>query len=199
MGRNIIQLWKRDSGDPSSRWLGYDKNKSLCVQGDSISSKLRKWKVAEGNGCANPRCEHRLFCSVRWWWQRIPYCPTEPQWYLPPSTRQHWPDTSSSTLLSRRRYRSIMAVSKDTPLRRGTWSVTSPKVVVSSSRNGRCGIPVGRRYARSGQLESTFLSQPPASRWAFLQRCLEPILWFDLSEWCVVTSFYQSSANRVPF
>ena len=29
-----------------------------------------------------------------------------------------------------RRYRSMMAVSKDTPLSRGTWSVTSPEVVV---------------------------------------------------------------------
>ena len=37
---------------------------------------------------------------------------------------------ASSTLLSRRRYRSMMAVSKDTPLSRGTWSVTSPEVVV---------------------------------------------------------------------
>ena len=36
---------------------------------------------------------------------------------------------ASSTLLSRRRYRSMMAVSKDTPLSRGTWSVTSPEVV----------------------------------------------------------------------
>ncbi len=34
------------------------------------------------------------------------------------------------TLLSRRRYRSMMAVSKDTPLSRGIWSVTSPEVVV---------------------------------------------------------------------
>ena len=38
--------------------------------------------------------------------------------------------SASSTLLSRRRYRSMMAVSKETPLRRGTWSVTSPEVVV---------------------------------------------------------------------
>ena len=38
--------------------------------------------------------------------------------------------SASSTLLSRRRYRSMMAVSKDTPLRRGIWSVTSPEVVV---------------------------------------------------------------------
>ena len=37
---------------------------------------------------------------------------------------------ASSTLLSRRRYRSMMAVSKDTPLSRGMWSVTSPEVVV---------------------------------------------------------------------
>ena len=37
---------------------------------------------------------------------------------------------ASSTLLSRRRYRSMMAVSKETPLRRGIWSVTSPEVVV---------------------------------------------------------------------
>ena len=29
---------------------------------------------------------------------------------------------------SRRRYRSIMAVSKETPFRRSTWSVTSPEV-----------------------------------------------------------------------
>ena len=29
-----------------------------------------------------------------------------------------------------RRYRSMMAVSKDTPLSRGIWSVTSPEVVV---------------------------------------------------------------------
>ena len=35
-----------------------------------------------------------------------------------------------STLLSLRRYRSMMAVSKETPLRRGTWRVTSPEVVV---------------------------------------------------------------------
>ena len=34
------------------------------------------------------------------------------------------------TLLSRRRYRSMMAVSKGTPLNRGTCSVTSPEVVV---------------------------------------------------------------------
>ena len=38
--------------------------------------------------------------------------------------------SASSTLLSRRRYRSMMAVSKDTPLSRGMWSVTSPEVVV---------------------------------------------------------------------
>ena len=37
---------------------------------------------------------------------------------------------ASSTLLSRRRYRSMMAVSKDTPLSLGIWSVTSPDVVV---------------------------------------------------------------------
>ena len=37
---------------------------------------------------------------------------------------------ASSTLLSRRRYRSMMAVSKDTPLSRGIWSVTSPEVVM---------------------------------------------------------------------
>ena len=37
---------------------------------------------------------------------------------------------ASSTLLSLRRYRSMMAVSKDTPLSRGIWSVTSPEVVV---------------------------------------------------------------------
>ena len=37
---------------------------------------------------------------------------------------------ASSTLLSRRRYRSMMAVSKDTPLSRGIWSVTSPEAVV---------------------------------------------------------------------
>lgn len=36
----------------------------------------------------------------------------------------------STALLSLRRYRSMMAVSKDTPLSRGTWSVTSPEVVV---------------------------------------------------------------------
>ena len=35
---------------------------------------------------------------------------------------------ASSTLLSRRRYRSMMAVSKGTPLSRGIWSVTSPEV-----------------------------------------------------------------------
>ena len=34
---------------------------------------------------------------------------------------------ASSTLLSLRRYRSMMAVSKDTPFRRGIWSVTSPE------------------------------------------------------------------------
>ena len=34
------------------------------------------------------------------------------------------------TLLSRRRYRSMMAVSKETPLSLGTWSVTFPDVVV---------------------------------------------------------------------
>lgn len=34
------------------------------------------------------------------------------------------------TLLSRRRYRSMMAVSKGTPLNRGACSVTSPEVVV---------------------------------------------------------------------
>ena len=38
--------------------------------------------------------------------------------------------SASSTLLSRRRYRSMMAVSKDTPLGRGIWSVTLPEVVV---------------------------------------------------------------------
>ena len=37
---------------------------------------------------------------------------------------------ASSTLLSRRRYRSMMAVSKETPFKRGIWSVTSPDVVV---------------------------------------------------------------------
>ena len=39
-------------------------------------------------------------------------------------------DVYKRQLLSRRRYRSMMAVSKDTPLSRGTWSVTSPEVVV---------------------------------------------------------------------
>ena len=38
--------------------------------------------------------------------------------------------SASSTLLSLRRYRSMMAVSKEIPLRRGTLSVTSPDVVV---------------------------------------------------------------------
>ena len=38
--------------------------------------------------------------------------------------------SASSTLLSRRRYLSMMAVSKDTPLSLGIWSVTSPEVVV---------------------------------------------------------------------
>ncbi len=37
---------------------------------------------------------------------------------------------ASSTLLSRRQYRSMMAVSKGTPLSRGIWSVTSPEVAV---------------------------------------------------------------------
>ena len=37
---------------------------------------------------------------------------------------------ASSTLLSRRRYRSMMAVSNEIPFRRGTLSVTSPEVVV---------------------------------------------------------------------
>lgn len=36
--------------------------------------------------------------------------------------------SASSTLLSRR-YRSMMAVSNDTPFSRGTYSVTSPEVV----------------------------------------------------------------------
>ena len=35
--------------------------------------------------------------------------------------------SASSTLLSRRRYRSMIAVSNEIPLRRGTLSVTSPK------------------------------------------------------------------------
>ena len=38
--------------------------------------------------------------------------------------------SASSTLLSRRRYRSMMAVSKDTPLSRVMWSVMSLEVVV---------------------------------------------------------------------
>lgn len=37
---------------------------------------------------------------------------------------------ASSTLLSRRRYRSIIAVSKEVPLSFGTLKVTSPEVVV---------------------------------------------------------------------
>ncbi len=42
---------------------------------------------------------------------------------------------ASFTLLSRRRYRSMMAVSKGTPLSRGIWSVTSPEgpVVVAAA------------------------------------------------------------------
>ena len=42
-------------------------------------------------------------------------------------------DSFTNTLFlfcGRRRYRSMMAVSKDTPLSRGMWSVTSPEVVV---------------------------------------------------------------------
>ena len=59
---------------------------------------------------------------------------------------------ASSTLLFWRRYRSMMAASKDTPLRRGTWSVTSPEVVVRlCGHNGRCGSPDGSRCARSGR------------------------------------------------
>ncbi|BAL01704.1 putative D-3-phosphoglycerate dehydrogenase [Oscillibacter valericigenes Sjm18-20] len=38
--------------------------------------------------------------------------------------------SASSTLLSRWRYRSMIAVSNEIPLRRGTLSVTSPDVVV---------------------------------------------------------------------
>ena len=38
--------------------------------------------------------------------------------------------SASSTLLSRRRYRSMIAVSNVTPFNRGTCSVTSPEVVV---------------------------------------------------------------------
>ena len=41
--------------------------------------------------------------------------------------------SASSTLLSRQRYRSMMAVSKDTPLSRVMWSVTLPEVVVRFS------------------------------------------------------------------
>lgn len=39
--------------------------------------------------------------------------------------------SASSTLLSRRRYRSMIAVSNGMPFKRGMWSVTSPEVVVS--------------------------------------------------------------------
>ena len=46
-----------------------------------------------------------------------------------PSPARYISMRASSTLLSRRRYRSMMAVSKGTPLRRGTWSVTFPDVV----------------------------------------------------------------------
>ncbi len=60
--------------------------------------------------------------------------------------------SASSTLLSRRRYRSMMAVLKEIPLSLGTLRVTSPEVVVRLRCSGLCGNPDAARYARTGPL-----------------------------------------------
>ena len=60
--------------------------------------------------------------------------------------------SASSTLLSRRRYRSMMAVLKEISLSLGTLRVTSPEVVVRLRCSGLCGNPDAARYARTGPL-----------------------------------------------
>ena len=66
--------------------------------------------------------------------------------------------SASSTLLSRRRYRSMMAVSKDTPLSRGIWSVTSQEVGGEVAVIMAAAVaPDGPRCVRSEQPASATL------------------------------------------
>ena len=97
-----------------------------------------------------------------------------------PRADQHQPSGNVPTTRVRRRIsrfsRSMMAVSKDAPLRRSIRSVTSPEVVVRfSSHNDRCGSPDGPRCARSERSASRTLPPFPAAHSAFPRRCRGPI------------------------
>lgn len=80
-------------------------------------------------GYVMPLCGHTLSYSARWLWWETLYCPATPPQYSPLAVPILRPDTCFLHALSRRRYRSMMAVSNETFFRRGTCSVTSSDVV----------------------------------------------------------------------
>ena len=125
---------------------------------------------------------------------------------------------ASSTLLSRRRYLSIIAVSKEIPLETGYMeryvSRGCGKVsVVVAAAVALAGL-VSFVASSLGQLLRFLLQQfiqrffrsasDQLLSWSLITSSFSCTIFSDmvyrlLSEWCVVTSFYQSSANHVSF